>query len=175
MINDLSSSKAYSTVKKHYEFVKGVFQYAFNSGKITFDPCPAVQLPIERNMKVKTKKTEILPEDITEKMYEFNDTLRQSNNQFFKHVPVLLLILNTGMRIGETLALEWSDIDFKNKTLRVNKTLTKAKERNVKGEVVGKNKKTFSDITKTESGNRLIPLNDMAVSLLLQIQDYNKL
>lgn len=72
------------------------------------------------------------------------------------------------------LAWEWSDIDFKNIILRVNKTLTKAKERNVKGEVVGKNKKTFSDITKTESGNRLIPLNDMAISLLKQIQDYNK-
>lgn len=42
MINDLSASKAYSTVKKHYEFVKGVFQYAYKSGKITFDPCPAV-------------------------------------------------------------------------------------------------------------------------------------
>ena len=107
-------------------------------------------------------------------MYEFNNTLRQSNNQFFKHMPVLLLILNTGMRIGEALALEWSDINFKNKTLRVNKTLTKAKERDEKGAVVGTNKKTFSDITKTESGNRLIPLNDMAISLLKQIQDYNK-
>jgi hypothetical protein len=31
MINELSHSKAYSTVKKHYEFVKGVFQYAYNS------------------------------------------------------------------------------------------------------------------------------------------------
>ena len=173
MINDLSATKAYSTVKKHYEFVKGVFQYAYSSQKITFDPCPAVQLPIERNMKVKTKKTEILPEDITEKMYEFNDTLRLSNNQFFKHMPVLLLILNTGMRIGEALALEWGDIDFKNKTLKINKTLTKAKERDEKGSVVGKNKKTFSDITKTESGNRIIPLNDMAISLLQQIQSYN--
>jgi len=43
MINDLSTTKAYSTV-------------------------------------VKTKKTEILPEDITKKMYVFNNTLRQSNN-----------------------------------------------------------------------------------------------
>jgi len=167
MINDLSATKAYSTVKKHYEFVKGVFQYAYNSQKITFDPCPAVQLPIERNMKVKTKKTEILPEDITDKMYEFNNTLRESNNQFFKHMPVLLMILNTGMRIGEALALEWQDIDFTKRTLRVNKTLTKAKERDKSGSVVGKQKKAFSDITKTESGNRLIPLNDMAVSLLM--------
>ena len=173
-VNDLSSKKAYSTVKKHYEFVKGIFQYAYSSQKITFDPCPAVQLPIERNMKIKTKKTEILPENITDKMYEFNNTLRESNNQFFKHMPVLLLILNTGMRIVETLALEWKDIDFTRRTLRVNKTLTKAKERDKSGSVVGKQKKTFSDITKTESGNRLIPLNDMAVSLLMQIQDYNR-
>ncbi|MDR2023532.1 MAG: site-specific integrase [Hungatella sp.] len=172
MINDLSATKAYSTVKKHYEFVKGVFHYAYNSQKITFDPCPAVQLPIERNMKVKTKKTEILPENITDKMYEFNNSLQESNNQSFKHMPVLLLILNTGMRIGEALALEWQDID-KN-TLKVNKTLTKAKERDKSGSVVGKQKKTFSDITKTESGNRLIPLNDMAVSLLMQIKDYNR-
>ncbi|MDF2903286.1 MAG: site-specific integrase [Bacillus sp. (in: firmicutes)] len=173
MINDLSNSKAYSTFKKHYEFVKGVFQYAYNSQKITFDPCPAVQLPIERNRKVKTKKTEILPEDITEKMYDFNNTLRQSNKQFFKHMPVLLLILNTGMRIGVALALEWNDIDLDKKTLRVNKTLTKARERDYNGVVMGKIKKTFSDITKTESSNRVIPLNDMTVSLLKQIQDYN--
>jgi hypothetical protein len=64
-------------------------------------------------------------------------------------------------------------IDLEKRTLRVNKTLTKAKERDYNGGVMGKIKKTFSDITKTESGNRVIPLNDMAVSLLKQIQDYN--
>ncbi|GEM_PF-6646096 len=46
-------------------------EYAYCSQKITFDPCPVVQLPIERKMKVKTKKTEFLPEKITDKMYEF--------------------------------------------------------------------------------------------------------
>lgn len=75
-------------------------------------------------MKIKTKKTEILPEIITDKMFEFNNTLWESNNQLFKHMPVPLLILNTGMRIGEALALEWQDIDFDKRILRVNKTLT---------------------------------------------------
>lgn len=42
----------------------------------------------------KEKKAKILPEYITEKMYEFNITLLQSNNQLFKHMPVLLLILS---------------------------------------------------------------------------------
>lgn len=174
MINDLAKTKAYSTVKKHYEFVKGVFEYAYHSQKITFNPCAAVQLPIERNMKVKTKKAEILSQETTDKMYELNHTIKTSNNQFFKHLPVLLLILNTGMRIGEALALEWKDVNFECKTLTVNKTLTKAKERDSNGEVISKSKKTFSDITKTESGNRTIPLNDTAIGLLKQIQEYNE-
>lgn len=58
-------------------------------------------------MKVKSKKTEILSEGIIEKMYEFNNTLCQSNNQFFKHMLILLLNLNTGMRIsGVGLGME---------------------------------------------------------------------
>ena len=39
---------------------------------------------------------------------------------------------------------------------------------------MGKIKKTFSDTTKTESGNRIIPLNEMVLSLLKQIQEYNE-
>lgn len=70
--------------------------------------------------------------------------------------------------------MERGDKDFENRTLKVNKTLTKAKEHVDSSSVLVKNKKTFSDITKTESGNRLIPLNDMAISVLKQIKDYNK-
>lgn len=39
----------------------------------------------------------------------------------------LLLDLHTGLRIGELLALEWADIDFKNKMLNVNKQYYKRK------------------------------------------------
>lgn len=42
----------------------------------------------------KDKKAKIMPKYITEKMYEFIITLLQSNNQLFKHMPVLLLILS---------------------------------------------------------------------------------
>jgi len=56
-------------------------------------------------------------------------------------MPILLLILYTGRLIG--------DVDVEKRTLSVNKTLTKAKERDYNGVVMGKIKKTFSDITKT--------------------------
>ena len=35
----------------------------------------------------------------------------------------VLICLYTGLRIGELLALEWSDIDFSNGTLMVDKTI----------------------------------------------------
>lgn len=174
MINDLARTKAYSTVKKHHEFVKNVFSHAYKTGELDFNPCEAVALPIERNMTVKTKPAEILLEEETEAMYAFNEKIKKSRNQFFKQMPALLLMLNTGWRVGELLALEWTDIDFKKRTARINKTLAKAKTRNDAGESISRHKTTFPEPTKTKAGERLTPLNDMVVSLLKQIKEYNQ-
>ncbi|WP_418418283.1 tyrosine-type recombinase/integrase [Blautia sp.] len=47
-----------------------------------------------------------------------------------KHVKTLgilsfFFLLHTGLRIGEALALEWCDLDFKRKKIRVYKTLNR--------------------------------------------------
>lgn len=173
-INLLSKNKSYSTVKKHYEFLKNVFGHAIKTNKLSFDPCLAIELPKERNMSVKTKKAEILTQEETDAIYQFNNTLKQSQNQFFKHVPVLLIMLNTGIRVGEMLALEWSDVDLKKRKMVINKNLTRAKIRDEAGNVIGKNKETFCSSTKTTSSERILPLNDTTVELLNQIKAYNK-
>ena len=36
-----------------------------------------------------------------------------------------IMLLKTGRRIGEMLALQWSDIDFKNMTITVSKAVTR--------------------------------------------------
>lgn len=133
MINDLSRKRAYSTVKKNYEFANGVFKQAVNVRKLDFNPCVAVSLPRERNMAVQTKKIEILTEEETDAMYAFNEKLKKSDNQFYKHMPALLLMLNTGWRVGELLALEWEDINFKEKNARISKTLTRQSRETMMG------------------------------------------
>ena len=35
----------------------------------------------------------------------------------------ILLALNTGLRLGEICALRWSDLDFANRTLKINRTV----------------------------------------------------
>lgn len=43
------------------------------------------------------------------------------NTRYFE----LFFLLHTGLRIGEALALEWCDLDFKRKKIRVYKTLNR--------------------------------------------------
>ena len=49
-----------------------------------------------------------------------------ANNGYHKKlVPLFIVGFNTGMRIGEILALTWQDIDFEKGIIHVDKTLSK--------------------------------------------------
>lgn len=71
----------------------------------------------------------------------------------------VVLCLYTGMRIGELLALEWSDVDLKNGTLSISKTCYYAKnEGGSYARIVGE--------PKTYSSKRVMPLPHRLVPLL---------
>ena len=63
----------------------------------------------------------------------------------------LLFILHTGLRLGEALALTWTDYDEYSKTVMIDKNTVYAD-----GEKI-------TQMPKTESGERLIILNRQAV------------
>ncbi len=63
----------------------------------------------------------------------------------------IVLCLYTGLRIGELLALEWTDIDFSKGILYVNKTCYDGKDK-------GGNFCRITDTPKTSSSKREIPL-----------------
>jgi len=67
------------------------------------------------------------------------------------------LLLFTGARASELLALEWSDIDFKAKTMSIDKTLSDAGKR--------------IELPKTDTGIRTIELDQMAIDTLKQWQN----
>jgi integrase len=79
----------------------------------------------------------------------------------------ILLCLYTGLRIGELLALEWSDIDFVKGTLSVTKTC-----HDTKGERGGIT--LFVDTPKTETSVRVIPLPKQIIPLLKEMKRYSK-
>ena len=81
--------------------------------------------------------------------------LNEKNKRLFG----VLLCLYTGLRIGELLALEWSDIDMNKGELRVNKTCHYGKDKTGQ---FGR----ITDIPKTQSSIRTIPIPKQLMPLL---------
>lgn len=91
-------------------FLTACFNYAIENKLIS-------ENPITKKHKQQRKHEKIQYLSETE-MYMFKQVIKDypKNKRL-----ALLLDLHTGLRIGELMALEWADIDFKNKTLNVNK------------------------------------------------------
>ena len=75
----------------------------------------------------------------------------------------ILLSLYTGIRIGELCALKWSDIDFKNNIIHINKTLQRIYTKNENNESEAK---IIISTPKTISSNRDIPINKELADLI---------
>lgn len=79
----------------------------------------------------------------------------------------ILICLYTGLRLGELLALEWKDIDFDVGTLNVNKSCYYGVGATGKYERI-------TDIPKTVSSRRTIPIPDKILLLLKSLKKRSK-
>lgn len=70
-----------------------------------------------------------------------------------KHFMFAFLMLNTGLRPGENLALNRADVDLKKKTIKVRKTYLEKE-------------KKIQNSTKTEASRRTVPIPDDTIPLL---------
>ena len=114
--NRLSDNgKSPSIIKTINEKLKSSMIDAEKNGYIEKNYCQLVNLPKE---KMKEKKIEVFTQE------QQNDFLEIIKGHEFE--ILFLLALGTGLRRGELLALRWSDIDFKNKTINVDSNIQQA-------------------------------------------------
>jgi Phage integrase family. len=65
-------------------------------------------------------------------------------------------LLATGLRVGECLALSWSDIDFNNETVSVYKTIVQTANKTER----------IQSSAKTKESNRVVSLDRETITLL---------
>ena len=169
VINELNSQGfSYSTIKKAYEAISGcIKQYRIKNASV-FNPCEGISLPIN-----KQKETSSIIFFNDEQMKKIKDeaTRKHGNDcPVYRLGDAIVLLMYSGMRIGELLALTWDDIDFTNKTISISKNAVVVKEK-IDG-VNRYNLKTQNN-TKTVSGQRIIPMTQNAYDSLKNIYEIN--
>lgn len=121
-IDEKSKRYAASTMKAHFVVLSGTFKYAvYPKNYIRESPMLYVmRKKINKNIDTfldieEESKIEILNTEEMKKVFE------ATKNTIY-YLPVMIAF-HTGMRAGEICALMWNDINFKEKTIRVNKSM----------------------------------------------------
>lgn len=139
-----------SVIEKLYLQLKQAFKEGIRRGYITEDLLTLHNIRRPKSNKA-TKKVRGLTEAEQQSFVKtLNDYPIPCHGQNYKNQ--LLIELYTGMRMGEINALSPKDIDFENNIIHVHKTISTG---------IG-NRCFISDTTKTDAGNRYVPLNNIA-------------
>lgn len=132
------------------------FEYACDMEYIKENPCIRI-----RRARADTKKVEAFS---TDEQRAVEAEIAKSGD---RRLHGIILCLYTGLRLGELIALTWSDIDFKLGTLKVTKTAYRAQnEYGIWNLCI--------DTPKTESSERVIPLPKYITDMLSQDRDVAK-
>lgn len=151
MFNELSKSFSPATLRKAKSVLRMAISQAIDNELIVKDPTRGLKLPglpkPEIGCLTDTEIFRLLKVAKGRNIYE-----------------LLYTDFSTGMRVGETLALDWLDVNLKKEELKVHKTLVRVKGDN--------NKETLKiqDIPKTHSSNRTVPMSKNNVQLLKELR-----
>lgn len=142
---------AQTTIKKQFHLISGFMRYANAEGIIPYPIQNNVKLPTQSAVKKKKKEVESYTKQ------EQVLLKRVLNTMAHPTYGAVLLMLETGLRVGEVLALSWSDIQWNRRALQVNKTFIR---------LASNRRMELQEGAKSHSSNRIIPLSTDAMKLL---------
>lgn len=139
----------------NYSFLNNInrriLQYGVTMQVIQHNPARDVIIP--RKQQNKEHKVKFFSNQELKQFLDYLDNLDLSSYENFFDYVLYKTLLASGCRIGEALALEWSDIDLKKGIINISKTLNRYQETNT---------------PKSKAGLREIDIDKATVSLLKQ-------
>lgn len=132
------------TVKHYHRLLSALLQDAVEWQLLVSNPASRVKPP-----KVAKKQVACYDEEQTAAL------LQAVSQEPLQYQVIIILALSTGLRRGELMGLEWKDIDFDNRVIKVTRA-----SQNLPG--VG----VFTKEPKTESSNRVVSVPESVMLLL---------
>jgi integrase len=135
--------------------VQSVFSFLSSALKAADIAVPSVRLPKKQGGTVEYLSLD--EQKRLEAAAQASDTIDRLS---------VMLTLYTGIRIGELCGLQWIDIDFEGKTLRVRRTMQRIRSN-------GANKTELALLPpKSETSTRSIPLPDFIAAILIDSKKF---
>lgn len=147
---DAKSELSRKTLREHYNVLCAFFDYAIDDERVLLPRNPArSKHVVVRYSEKDSKVRQALPSEVIREIIDGIATLPLTQRR------LMSLLLFTGTRRGEVLALRWEDIDFEGKRIVVRRNATYADNQ--------------AEVTspKTENGYRTLPLYEQLSALLL--------
>lgn len=167
MVNTLrDNGSAWSSIKKAYDAVNACFKHGTIQKTVASNPALGVTIPSKKLFPA--KKIHFYTQEEAQRLCEQAMSCWGNGKRRYPLGAFVPLLINTGLRMGELLALKWEDdIDLENNIITVHSNMALVRDR----EKEKGYKLQEQDSVKTESGqDRSIPLNDQAASALLDIR-----
>lgn len=142
-----------ATIKKLYNYISSIFNYAVRMEIIEYNPCTKVKLQFKDD---RTKKLQFYTVEQVKILF---DNMKDEKPEV--QLPIMLAVYG-GLRRSEIYGIKWSDIDLKNKTIHIQRSRLK---------VDGKD--TINK-TKTLNSNRTIPINSDIIGILNKMNNKNE-
>ena len=147
-----------SIIDKIWILLRKGFKIAYSRRKLAYNVMENETLTKPFSEKEK-KKVDALDDKEFKKLNKILDDKERNH----KYRNVVKMQLETGMRIGETLARSIFNIDLKNREMTIDNTLTKDKDGKV---ILGKHTKTYNKRTGIDAGKRIIFINDAVLEII---------
>ena len=133
--------------------IKEILKYGTTLEVIVHNPMDKVHISRTKTVQVEEKKIKHYNKEQTKRIIKTLDGISIDDNyREFMHATYLCLLLHTGIRPSEGLAIDWSDINFNKKTISITKTITNS------GKDIG--------APKTKASIRVVEIDDKIISVL---------
>lgn len=153
-----------ATVDSIHTVIHQVLELAVDDDIIRYNPSDRALKELMSENSGERKKVKALTMD--EQVIFVNYLKNSKEHQ--RWYPIFITMMMTGMRLGETLGLQWSDIDFENNLITINKTLVYYEKLDTM------TCRYAMNTTKTRAGERKIEMIQMVKDALLLEKEQQK-
>ncbi|ASA22003.1 tyrosine-type recombinase/integrase [Paenibacillus donghaensis] len=145
-----------SSIKSFHSVTKMIFEWAIINNLCAVNPTEKAKIPKRQ------KTVEEIENESVEELYLEHEEINEFLDTVVKHgkygdKEVFFLLVYSGLRPGEACALKYTDIDVKNKRIRVTKTLYTPKNNMYKAKVKP---------PKTDGSVRSFTLDDVIIEMI---------